>query len=377
LKPLALVCDDSINGLGIVRSLATEPAIEIVALARQGSITSASQLVSRVLHYEDPDHAATALSLFLAEVAPRKVVPFPGSDRMLLTLSAASTEHANLIFLDSPEEVSNLFSKVNQYEIADSIGLATPPWYHHRPGDTPRPFDNVVKAVRPADRLEQVGVRSPIKMAKCDTKSSLDDSLALLSNAGFSSLVSDFVDGPETNLFTYGGYVRRGEVVADFVGRKLWHTYPTRVAAVAESTQDREVQEQGRRFVEAVGLSGLFQVELKRSSNDGELYLIEMNQRNWLWGQLATACGSNLPVAKYKCEAENVYPSADADRRHGVYINEYGVISNIWGYKTLRPLLFAARTLVSRRKTTMALFSRRDVRPVWSAIRSALPSGRG
>jgi len=163
-------------------------------------------------------------------------------------------------------------------------------------------------------------------------------------------------------------------LVGSFVGRKLWYTYPSRVAAVAETTHDPAVAAEGEKFVRAAGVSGLFQVELKRSDRDGRLYLIEMNQRNWLWGELASACGANLPLIKFDIESgSEVGDDALSPMSSGIFVNEYGVLTNIWGYKSLRPLWFVARAVVSRANVSFALLRRDDLGPARSAIGSLLP----
>lgn len=370
---VALVCDDSLNGLGLIRSLGVRRDISVIAFAREGSVAAASSFPARIVRRGSDGTESLALDSLLSELAPAQVIPFPGSDRMLLVLAELSRRHTNLSFPDDPDNVASFFSKVRQYEIADQVGVTTPTWYHCRVGEMPRPLNGPV-AVRPANRLES-SARPAIKMRRCSTSEELRVAVGNLADDGFSSIVSDFVDGPEANLATFGGYAYRGRVIQSFVGRKLWHTYPTRVVAIAEVRPDPAVSSIGAAFVEAVGLSGIFQVELKRSESSGAWNLIEMNQRNWLWGQLATAVGSNLAVTKFEVESAGHpewYESDTQASSDAIFVNEYGVLSNIWGYRSFKPAVFVARSLLARRHTTFALCSREDRRPVLAAVRSAI-----
>ena len=374
---IALICDDSLNGLGIARSLQHAGA-QLVVVARPESVLGNSKLVDRVLEISDLDAAPEAIEDFLRESSPSRVVPFPGSDRMLSTLASLAEEYPHMSFPDDPLDVSRFSSKVEQHRAADQAGLTTPNWSHFQPGEPPI-FSHLPAVVRPADRSERPDVRAPLKVEFCRTQAELSSSVEKLSAAGFSSIVTSEVEGEEQNLFTYGGYAFQGDVKAEFVGRKLWHTYPTRVAAVAESVDDQAVRDYGRSFMKQTGLSGLFQVEVKRDERDGELYLIEMNQRNWLWGELASTCGVNLPKAKLweegaDCKLERPSDQQTGPQTDGIFVNEYGVLSNIWGYRSMAPLMFVMRSVFSSKQMNFALLRRRDLGPMISGVRSV---GRG
>lgn len=153
----SLICDDSINGLGIARSLSTAPCT-VAALARPDSVLSASRWVDKVIPIGSLEDAKEAISEFLRHVYPEYVVPFPGSDRMLLALAEVAPAHSNLSFPDEPERVRAFASKVTQYELADEAGVRAPEWSHYKAGDTLSPPSSFPLVVRPANRLSLIHI---------------------------------------------------------------------------------------------------------------------------------------------------------------------------------------------------------------------------
>lgn len=362
---IALVGDDSLNGLGIVRSLSLDSAVEVAAIARPSSVVARSRYVDHLVHRDDDADFVELVSRFAASIAPRRIVPFPASDAMVYAIGEAAQSFSNIVFLDPVAEVRRIAAKSVQYGIGDDVGVPVPTWVH-LPVGSPIHADEVrfPMAVRPDNRAEVPTAAAPFKMKRADDQIELQAAVQSLHSLGLSAIVCAFVEGPEEQLYTYGGYASHGKVMADFVGRKRFHTYPTRVAAIAERANAPEVADQGRRFMQATHLSGLFQVEMKMGA-DGTPYLIEMNQRNWLWGELATTCGVNLPLAKFWTEAgEPERFRAAPTKMSAIYLNEYGIVKNMIGYRTLAPLRFLLqnRDKLAARRT--ALYDPNDRRPL-------------
>lgn len=115
--------------------------------------------------------------------------------------------------------------------------------------------------------------------------------------APFDPQLCEVIPGGDHRLWTLGSYRdASGRPLASFTGRKL-RQWPPRfgTARAAESRWDPGLAARGHRVLDALGLHGISQVEVKRDPRDGRDHLIEVNPRSWLWVGLATRCGVNLP----------------------------------------------------------------------------------
>jgi len=120
--------------------------------------------------------------------------------------------------------------------------------------------------------------------------------------AEYGPQVSEVIPGGDDQLWTVGSYRdQAGRPLATFTGRKL-RQWPPRfgTARAAESRWDPDLAARGHALLDALGFHGISQVETKRDRRDGRDYLIEVNPRSWLWVELATICGVNLPYVAWR-----------------------------------------------------------------------------
>ena len=121
-----------------------------------------------------------------------------------------------------------------------------------------------------------------------------------LAEAGMELLIQEMVPGPESQVESYHVYVDgRGDIVADFTGRKI-RTFPIscgRSTAVTTTAAD-DVAALGRDLVRRLGFTGVAKLDFKRAP-DGRLHLLEINPRFNLWHHLGAIAGLNLPAMVY------------------------------------------------------------------------------
>jgi D-aspartate ligase len=113
--------------------------------------------------------------------------------------------------------------------------------------------------------------------------------------------VSEVIPGGDELIWTLGSYRdAAGRPLASFTGRKL-RQWPPRFGTgrAAEARWDPALAARGHRLLDALGFHGISQLETKRDPRDGRDHLIEVNARSWLWVELATHAGVNLPLAAY------------------------------------------------------------------------------
>lgn len=118
---------------------------------------------------------------------------------------------------------------------------------------------------------------------------------------GFPVLVQEEVPGPVTALYSVGLYATAaGEVPAAFTSRKLGQVPPDfGDGLVVEAVRAPQVIPLAAAAVRRLGYHGMADIEFKLDPRTGEYKLLDINPRPWLWINLPTACGVNLPYAAY------------------------------------------------------------------------------
>lgn len=130
-----------------------------------------------------------------------------------------------------------------------------------------------------------------------------DEALATWRRArehGFTLVVQEEIPGPITNLVSVGLCATRAGVAAAFTSRKLGQV-PAEFGdgLIVQAAPVPEIVPLAGRAVERFGYHGLADIEFKRDARSGEYKLLDINPRPWLWINLPTACGVNLPWAAY------------------------------------------------------------------------------
>jgi carbamoyl-phosphate synthase large subunit len=107
---------------------------------------------------------------------------------------------------------------------------------------------------------------------------------------GLPLIAQQFVKGDEYDVIALGDGT--GETYGAVAMRK---TIVTRLGQV--TIEDEDLIDVARRVIRGLAWRGGCEMELLRGAKDGKLYLIEVNPRFPAWVYLATAAGSNLPLA--------------------------------------------------------------------------------
>ncbi len=378
---VALVMDGSVNGLGIVRSLAADSDIDIVLLCERKSRSFAaySKYISHVYEFGDNDNLVDTLVKINQRYST--IIAYPCSDRNYWVLVNNKKQLTNFKGINNEEQLAFL-SKQVQYEAAGSNGVPIPKtWFIGSEAELSDianglSFPLIIKP----DYFEfgkDVNKKEIFKVRQIDSLEELRELVSWLQSYGLVSMVSEFVHGGEENLYTYGGVAFEGQVIASYIGHKVFHSVPSRVVAAAVSDSSKELDQSGATIVGCTGHTGLFQVEFKRCEKTGVFKFIEINLRNWLWGELSTKSGNNLPLINYnqighesglqKREESTNHSDASiggqTDKKQ-VYIWEGGMVSNAFHYKTLGPLKFWLKSVFdSKTDVLYAVFSLKDLKP--------------
>lgn len=206
----------------------------------------------------------------------------------------------------APALVEELVDKGRFQALAERHGLPVPATRRLCAAAEPMPaalglaFPVIIKPLTHRDRPEWGRLTDGAKVMKADTPQALRELWPQLAALGMEFLVQTMIPGPETRIESYHVYVDpRGEVVADFTGRKI-RTYPTSCgySTALTITNAPDVAALGRDVIRTIGLQGVAKLDFKRGP-DGALHLLEINPRFTLWAHLGAVAGVNLPALVY------------------------------------------------------------------------------
>ena len=307
---------------------------------------------------EDFVHELAAAAMRLSVVAV-----LPSADSHLLALAGHEADFAGIALgTPSREIVERATNKDLLPELAATAGLQTPPTAKAVRGNSETVsmfgFPAIVKPR--ASRMQNPdGTLSALKARYVTTEQATKEALEAF--PGKEGLVQPYISG---QLCSVSGVSWEGELICALHQRspRIWPV-PTGESAWAQTIRPDTKLEQGvGRLLQAIGWSGIFQVQFIHSSC-GEHYAIDFNPRIYGSLALAVAAGLNLPC---------IWTDLLLNRRPDVggYLvgthfrhEEKDVRALAWMLVN-GELRGALQGIIPRRGTTHAVFSRRDPMPL-------------
>lgn len=364
MKLAAIILDGHVNGYGVARSLAKGYGFEIISLSHPKSAISDSSLIEKHYSYSTDEEFREIIKQI--DFNYDKAILFYCSDNNLKKSIALCKE---LLNVSIPFINLDILNKGDQYIKCIESGV-------------PVPKSSIVTSISELKNIEFGSSQVIVKPeSSVEDRTGLfkavivqkDDFLAIsrlietCRMKNVKCIVSEYIEGDDDCLFTYGGYAFNGEVKGEFFGRKLVQRPPmTGVACIAESLDPiSEVSLYGSKFIKKVDFTGVFQIEFKYSEENNEYYFIEFNPRNWLWGYAATVSGVNLPLLRVENELQIKQDILPFYQKCFFYWSE-GLIYNIFFKLNFTALFF----LFKRKKNIKiahAIFNINDKRPFFAS----------
>lgn len=295
-----------LGDMDLVRPLALA-GLRCVVHAPPTAISRHSRQVAASLdwvdHWQRPEALAEHLLAF-ARTRPSPPALFYQSTADLLMVSRhrARLGEGFRFVAAGAELVEALTDKATFQALAERLGLPVPATRHLRPAEDPGGWRTDLRApllVKPVvRRFGEWGQIAPTaKALELADEAALRALWPRLAAAGCEVLVQELIPGPESSIESHHVYVdERGELVADFTGRKI-RTRPTRFGytTALTLTDAADVAAAGREAVGRLGLTGVAKLDFKRAP-DGRLALLEVNPRFTLWHHPAAVAGLNIPA---------------------------------------------------------------------------------
>ena len=303
------------TGLGIARSLG-ERGIPVIGLTAQHGVCGNFTRYAKVLFTPDSKNEPEELLRYLigaTEEIPDGSVIFPTRDDDVVFLDRYRKELEARFVLTIPQEaaVEACLDKWKTYQSALQAGVAVPrSWVAETTEEIARisqgvRFPCVLKPVaahewRKGGNWELVGGRKAIGIGSA---ADLIAEYNAIARAGRRVLIQEMVPGGDDALLIAGCYLdRESHFIAGFNTQKLVQIpegFGT--GCVVRGTDCPELLDPTIRLLQAIGFSGIAEVEYKRDAVDGTYKLIEINPRPWDQHRLGNACGVDLPYLAY-CE---------------------------------------------------------------------------
>ncbi|QWZ09555.1 ATP-grasp domain-containing protein [Nocardioides panacis] len=210
-------------------------------------------------------------------------------------LHPALSEH--LVLTVPPWDVLEAaYDKRVMHEVAARAGIAQPATMFPGSAEQLSHVERFPVVVKPAHKA----VPNELTAAKCwraddrVTLSALYQRACRLMEAR-ALMVQELVAGD--GQYSFAALCRDGRVLASLTARRT-RQYPLdfgRASTFVQTIEDRTVEDDARRLLAAMRLTGLVEVEFKRDPTTGANLLLDVNARAWGWQSLGARAGVDFP----------------------------------------------------------------------------------
>jgi predicted ATP-grasp superfamily ATP-dependent carboligase len=357
--------DEFHASLALVRALRAggyAPSLAIAPAGTYAGRSSAVAAVVRVPHAED-DPAAFVEAMVATAKRLSADALLPGTEASLIALSRARTLLPCPLGAPAAEVVELATDKGRVLDLAAHAGLEAPPSIVAAPTELAARAERldypvILKPLR--TRIELGDTRlAYFKARRLASADELRAALAELPSADW--VVQPYLPG---KLSALAGVAWEGRLVCAVhqVSHRIWppdigySTYAETVEA------DLELETRIGRLLEAIGWSGLFQVQFL-GDHAGRRFLIDFNPRAYGSLALAVRAGANLP-AVWAALVLGGRPAASRYRPGVRYRLEHNDVRAVLQGLREGDIAGTLAALRPRRRTAHAIFSARDPRPV-------------
>jgi D-aspartate ligase len=301
----AVILGGSITGLSVARSLADD-GVSVYVLDRHDSPARRSRLCAAFVLVDAEDMQQHMLAWL--RTGPRGAVVLACGDEGLELIARHRAELVELGYLpmEADDEVLlAMLDKQRTDDLAREHGIPVPRVLPLRDQadvdlvDREFHYPCVLKPVH--SHVFARVTKSSAKVLTCEGPEELQATYDRMAELGVELLAIEVITGPDDEYVSYYSFLdETGEPLLHLTKRKI-RQYPNRFGSGTyhETTREPEVAELGLRFLQAVGLRGLGNVEFKRDGRDGQLKLIECNARFTMSNELLRVAGIDLALFSY------------------------------------------------------------------------------
>jgi D-aspartate ligase len=317
-SPPAILLGGEATAVSVARSLG-RAGVPVWALGRRSDPVRRSRHCSRFVEVGGDDMQARWLEWLHGAPAGAVVLPCEDDGLELVARNRSALLERGLVPIEADDEVLlAMLDKERTYALAEAAGIAVP------------------RTATVGDRnglvatAEEIGYPCALKplhthvfrrhfRAKGFVAHSQNDLEALYERTrahGVEVMITELIPGPDDRYWSFYTYIdREGEPLLVFTNRKL-RQYPVKYGSGSYHLTDwsAEAAERGLHFCRSVALRGIANVEFKSDPRDGQLKLIECNQRFTGPNELLIGSGLDLPLFTYNRLTGRLLPAVGSYR---------------------------------------------------------------
>jgi D-aspartate ligase len=301
--PGAIVIGGDYQGLGIVRSLGRRD-IPVLVLDDERSISRHSRFATaavRVRELRDEESTVHALMSLRRRRDVDGWVLFPTREETVAALSRHRELLREHFRVPTPawDVVRWAWDKRNTYELARSLGIATPRTWTARSEQDLEAVDGAPPyVVKPAIK-ERFLYACGDKAWRADTRAELVERFrAAAALVGEDEvLIQELIPGSGETQLAYCAFFRDGRAVASMVVRRRRQHPPLfgRASTFVETIEHPALERMSELFLRRIGYYGLVELEYKHDMRDGAIKLLDVNARTWGYHSLGQRAGLDFP----------------------------------------------------------------------------------
>jgi D-aspartate ligase len=303
----ALVLGADYRGLGTTQSLGRHGVRVLVLHETSRDVGCFSRYTERSVHWPEGDEDARVR--FLLELADRNGlhgwVLFPTRDDTTALCARNHEELAEVFTMTTPPwDVLRLaHDKRLTYRLAAEAGVPFPRTWEPGP-DGVEELDCWFPAILKPAVKNAASQLAADKAWRVDDRPSLVTRYreALEQTPAEYLLVQELIHGGGRNQFSFAALASEGRPIASLVARRT-RQYPMdfgRASTFVETVDAPEVAALGTVVIEAMGYTGLVEVEFKLDSDSGELKLLDINPRVWGWHTIGRRAGIDFSLLLWR-----------------------------------------------------------------------------
>ena len=379
---VVLVGLDSLQGLQVAR-LFSDREIPVIGVAKNREYYSCRTRVCESILYTNT--ATTALIDTLEELAEElevKAVLIACQDKNVLVISEHRDrlQDAYHIVLPDHDVVNKLIDKSQFAEFASEIGLRIPKTMVIRGESDAREAAASLMypcVIKPNYRSSEWSKHTKTKAIEVSDPEELLEACRHMSGWVEALVAQERIKGPDDLNYTCNAYFDRdSNPLVTFVSRKIRQWPPgLGQGSSSQEVENEDVVDATLRLFKAAGLRGFGYLETKRDPDTGDYYAIEPNIGRPT-GRSAMAEGGNVDLhyTAYMDALGLPLPENRSQSGTGVkWFHELRDIQAAAHYWRRGELTIGDWLASLRGKRVYAIFSWRDPKPFFAALRRALP----
>lgn len=306
--PGAVILGSDFKALGVIRSLG-QRGIPCVVIDNQPRSAWFSRYTKKRFHWQHNMSDEQFLHFLLSigkSYQLEQWVLFPLQDEVVEFVARNASQLSAIYRLATQnwDVVQWICDKRLTYRLADETGIAYPRTWYPASEDELRTMDIAFPAIlKPAVSIHfQQATR--LKALPANTFEELLNQYRYAASIIVADeiMIQETIPGTGQTQYSFAAYCKEGYSILSMTARRT-RQYPIDFglgSSFVEAIEVPAIREPAEKFLAALGVTGMVEVEFKYDQRDSQYKLLDVNLRPWGWHTLSTACGLDFSYIHYK-----------------------------------------------------------------------------